>query len=160
MLGHWYYQQIKIPLLWAFEEVSPLLEYCWSNFFTATFKIFSESKAGFLWSNRGIQGNCKSGNYFIFWARDFLSTWRNPKQEFFDLGRSHIPTGESQNGNCPLKGHILDFALRTGSIHKFDLHMCHWFIWGENLFEILYNFSCCQLLLKPSQICNALSTKT
>ena len=22
------------------------------------------------------QGNCKSGNYFVFWARDFLTTWR------------------------------------------------------------------------------------
>ena len=25
---------------------------------------------------RGKQGNCKSGNYFVFWARDFLTTWR------------------------------------------------------------------------------------
>ena len=31
-----------------------------------------------LKNNRGKQGNCKSGNYFVFWARDFLTTWRNP----------------------------------------------------------------------------------
>ena len=116
---------------------------------------------------RGIQGNCKSGNFFIFWARDFLTTWRNSKAEFFDLGPSHISTGESQNGKCPLRGHILAFAMCTSSVadwdHRLgydsDIHMYHWFIWRDDLFEILCTFSCFQLLLKPSQICNALSTK-
>ena len=46
------------------------------------------------WLIRGKQGNCKSGNYFVFWARDFLTTWRNPKMKFYDLGPSYIPTGK------------------------------------------------------------------
>ena len=94
--------------------------------------------------NRGIQGNCKSGNYFVFWARDFLTMWRNPKQEFFYLGPSHIPTGELQNGKCQLRGHILAFALCTISVpdwdRRHDIHICHWFIWGDDLFEILSFF--------------------
>ena len=106
--------------------------------------------------NRGIQGNCRSGNYFVFWARDFLTTWRNPKQEFFDLGPSHIPTGESQNGKSPPRGHILAFALRTFSVPDWDrrhnIHICHWFIWGDDSFEILCHFSSFQFLFKPSQI--------
>ena len=53
-----------------------------------------------IWLIRGIQGNCKSGIYFVFWARDFLTTWRNPKQEFFDLGPSHMPTGNRKMGNA------------------------------------------------------------
>ena len=102
---------------------------------------------------RSIQGNWKSGICFVFWARDFLTTWRNPKQEFFDLGQSHMPTAnrESQNGKCPLRGHILAFALCTSSVadcdHIYD-HMCHWFIWGDDLFEILCNFSFFEPLLK------------
>ena len=50
--------------------------------------------------NRGIQGNCKSGIYFVIWALDFFTTWRNPKQEFFYLGPSHIPTGNCKMGNA------------------------------------------------------------
>ena len=64
--------------------------------------------------NRGIQGNCKSGIYFVFWARDFLTTWRNPKQEFFDLGPSHIPTRNAHWEDT--WSHILAFALCTSSV--------------------------------------------
>ena len=115
---------------------------------------------------RSIQDNCKFGKKFVFWARNFLTTWRNHKQEFFYLGPSHIPTGEYQNGKCPLRGHILAFALCTSlssvadGDHKSEILMCYLFIWGDDLFEILCNFSCFQLLLKLLQICNALSTKT
>ena len=52
------------------------------------------------WNIKGIQGNCKSWIYFVFCALDFLTAWRNPKQEFFNLGPSHIPTGNCKMGNA------------------------------------------------------------
>ena len=67
----------------------------------------------------------------------------------FQFGPKSHTNRELQNGKCPLpvRGHILAFALYTSSVtdwdhsDRHDIHMCHCFIWGDDLYEILCNFS-------------------